>query len=177
MKHISDEMLQRWLDGVLGRAAKERAREHLSTCSSCRSRLDEWESLYEVLVAMPAKVPTDLFDNVMAAIATESMPARERAWVHVYGIGLAAAAMVAGVFLVGSAPEVPTWVGSSIGTLVSQSVSLIAAGVTLFRVAGTWLWLSAATLSVIGALMWIVIVRTAMVIAPRHSFALVGVRR
>ena len=78
MKHLSDETLQRRLDGALGRVANERVERHLSTCENCGSRLKEWESFYESLVVAPAALPPHLSETVMAAIAVEPLPVRTR---------------------------------------------------------------------------------------------------
>jgi predicted anti-sigma-YlaC factor YlaD len=48
-KHLNDEEIQEYLDGVLNSARITEAREHLNSCLACRSTVNQYRSIYTAL--------------------------------------------------------------------------------------------------------------------------------
>jgi anti-sigma factor RsiW len=96
--HLTDELAQLHLEGLLAPSAAAEAEAHLGNCADCRALLDSYRALSEALSGLaPAEPPADFTAGVMGRIA-----ARERAlaWERRMAAGiLAAVAALAGALL------------------------------------------------------------------------------
>lgn len=86
-RHLSDEILGRYLDGDLGRTKRLAARRHLGACPACRARIAEWERLFSRLSGLTRFAPAKGFaDRVLARLPAVPAVAPARAaaapWVH-----------------------------------------------------------------------------------------------
>jgi anti-sigma factor RsiW len=74
-----ESKLVEYLDGRAQRAERHAVEEHLSGCASCRSRAEEFRTLWSTLDDLPAISPSPAFDaSLRARIAAE--PARVGFW-------------------------------------------------------------------------------------------------
>jgi Putative zinc-finger len=69
MDHPSDSQLNEYLDRRLSSGARRAMEAHLATCESCRSRLDEFQFIFERLAKLPeARLPHDLAPDILARL-------------------------------------------------------------------------------------------------------------
>jgi anti-sigma factor RsiW len=111
--HLTDELAQLHLEGLLAPSAAAEAQAHLAHCPDCRALVHSFRALSEALASLaPVEPPPDFTAGVMAGIA-----ARERAaaWERRIASGiLAAVAALAGALLAvigpgAVAPTVSQW--------------------------------------------------------------------
>ena len=81
--HLSEEILHAYLDGDLAWEARQRVREHVLTCETCRQRLESLRQAEYALRQIPTfSVPTDFTAQVMQRIRAVSPPLwRQRSFV------------------------------------------------------------------------------------------------
>ncbi len=82
MTHISDNLLNEYLDQQLDTAVHERLTAHLTTCNDCQLRLSEAEQLFATLDALP-EIPLmgDLSRQVVARLTAEFKPRPLPRWI------------------------------------------------------------------------------------------------
>ena len=74
-----DSKLVEYLDGRARPAERHAVEEHLSACAACRSRAEEFRSMWSALDELPAISPSPAFDaSLRSRIAAE--PARHSFW-------------------------------------------------------------------------------------------------
>ncbi len=100
--HRSDELAQRWVDGVLPAPEAARAAEHAASCAECAALAESYRALSLDLEALPVlELPEDFTAGVLSRVeARERALARERstavAVLCALGIALAGALLVGG---------------------------------------------------------------------------------
>ena len=68
MRHISDELIQQYLDNPESFDNSEVER-HLSVCFECREKLEQYQELYQHLSVESEVVPNETFNlSVLAAV-------------------------------------------------------------------------------------------------------------
>lgn len=95
--HLSDELAQRHLEGILSGAAAAEVEAHLAGCADCRALVASYRALAEALDGLgPAEPPADFTAGVLARIdARERSAALERR----LALGILAAVGAAAVLL------------------------------------------------------------------------------
>ncbi len=67
-EHLSEEIVQEYLDDVLGLEARARVERHLAACARCAAEMDAWQTLFSGLGELPELGPAEGFtDRVMDA--------------------------------------------------------------------------------------------------------------
>jgi predicted anti-sigma-YlaC factor YlaD len=124
--HLSDELAQRHLDGILSGAAADEVEEHLAACSGCRALLKSYRALSQALDALvPAEPPTDFTAGVLARIAArERSAARERrlALGILAGVGAAAAVLFVVAGQGAWAPLLSRWSSALVGATAALRI-------------------------------------------------------
>lgn len=70
MTHLSDELLQEYIDKVLNESENLSTEEHLSNCLICNNRKKEFVALSELFVRSAIRQPSDDFNSkVMSRVA------------------------------------------------------------------------------------------------------------
>lgn len=95
------ERLNAYLDGELSREEAEDVRKHLERCPECRELLSQFEAMSAGLKEMEEEPPSKLAGSIMDRVRSEQTPNRNRRRRFAYGTFVAAAAVVAVVFLAG----------------------------------------------------------------------------
>jgi len=122
-----ESKLIEYLDGRARPAERHAVEEHLSGCASCRSRAEEFRSLWSALDDLPAISPSPAFDaSLRVRIAAE--PARRGfwAWLPSPRLAFAVTALVAMSVWLSSAPRVttnPSMVSHAIQSIQASKVS------------------------------------------------------
>lgn len=86
--HMSTEIMQALLDGVLGEAEAAEAQQHLDTCARCHATFEGWTTLFDQLDSLTDLSPTvgfadRIIDSVPAARpAPLSLRDRARGWLR-----------------------------------------------------------------------------------------------
>ena len=81
MAHISDELLNEYLDQQLDTTTHERLTAHLAACDDCQVRLLEAQQLFATLDALPeAPLMVDLSRQVVARLSAEFKPRPLPGW-------------------------------------------------------------------------------------------------
>jgi len=94
--HIADQSLSAFIDDQLAPDAALQAQTHLETCSVCRVRLDELQSLVDLLHRLPSLEPPRDFSIGPRLVADPPNVVRLRRW---YGVVRAGAATLAAAFV------------------------------------------------------------------------------
>jgi predicted anti-sigma-YlaC factor YlaD len=93
MLHLSEEVLNEYLDGALDGAARQLADAHLAGCSACRAQLDELRNVFVLL--------STLADEASASdLATPVRSTADTAWPIARGRTMALLAAQGGVALI-----------------------------------------------------------------------------
>lgn len=91
MKHLTDIQLNEYLDGTLDALTKRDCDKHLADCDPCRARLDELQSLFAKLSALPeARLPHDLTAKVLAGLPPKQPRLLTPAFAAQLGVALGA---------------------------------------------------------------------------------------
>jgi hypothetical protein len=73
MNHLSDSQLNEYLDGSLTAGPRHTAASHLKLCDSCRTRLAEFQLVFDQLAQLPeARLAHDLTPRVLARLPQEN---------------------------------------------------------------------------------------------------------
>lgn len=93
MNHLSDPFLNEYLDGALSPQERSQIQSHLDTCAACRSRLEQLESLFRTLSALPEETPSS---GLLPAIVSQIRPSTPiNRWMLVLALqSVAAAALI-----------------------------------------------------------------------------------
>jgi anti-sigma factor RsiW len=91
--HLSDELAQTLVDGLLPERTRAECRAHLDLCESCRLLVDSYVALGDALDGLDAPLPPPDFTDVVM----ERIDAREqvRAWERKLAFGILGAAACA----------------------------------------------------------------------------------
>lgn len=132
MSHLSEEMLNRYLDHELSAAQRGEAENHLAGCAVCRAELKELKSIFDNLAEWsPAPLPFDISQRVMAQL--EPVPAKAARFRPLVWVGLAVQVLLTGLIGVWVYP----WVGG-LGLPVPGSLDFSPVWQTLTSL-GNWL--------------------------------------
>jgi len=84
MGHLSEELLNEYLDSALDESSRRQVASHLAQCAECRARLEEWQEVFSGLASLP-EIPLDrdLTPRVLARLP--GRPA-SRCWWLVLGL-------------------------------------------------------------------------------------------
>jgi anti-sigma factor RsiW len=104
-----ESKLVEYLDGRARPAERHAVEEHLSTCASCRTRAEEFRSLWGALDDLPAISPSPAFDaSLRARIAAEPPRRGFWDWLPSPRLAFAVTALVAMSVWLSSGPRVIT---------------------------------------------------------------------
>jgi len=124
--HLSDELAQRHLDGILSGAAAAEVEEHLAGCGGCQALLASYRALAEALDGLvPAEPPADFTTGVLARIeARERSAARERrlALGILGGVGAAAVLLFSVAGQGAWAPLLSRWSNALVGATAALRI-------------------------------------------------------
>ncbi len=124
--HLSDELAQRHLEGMLAGPVATEVEEHLAACAGCRALEASYRALGEALDALvPAEPPADFTSGVLARIeARERAAARERrlALGILAGVGAAAVALFAVAGQGAWAPLLSRWSNALVGATAALRI-------------------------------------------------------
>lgn len=68
--HLTDDLLNEYLDAALAAEERARAEQHLALCPECAARLDAMRTLFSTLEALPAiPLTRDVVGEVLARLA------------------------------------------------------------------------------------------------------------
>jgi anti-sigma factor RsiW len=74
MNHLTDEILNEYLDDALSPAARAEAESHLRTCAECGRQLDELTALFSALSALPdLELARDLSADVVQTLTPQPL--------------------------------------------------------------------------------------------------------
>lgn len=124
------ELVGAYVLGGLTDAERVSVQAHLDGCAECRAEVDELAPVAAALQGVdPAALgpltppPTELGDNILAAVRDHSRRRDRDRWVRRAGAGLLAAAVLAGVFFLGiqaaPAPATPPVIAMSVQNVAS----------------------------------------------------------
>jgi anti-sigma factor RsiW len=95
MNHLSDEILNEYLDDALSPDARAEVESHLRGCADCELRLDQLADLFFVLSALPeADLTRDLSADVVRTLTPQPLP-RLLKWTALLQMAAALTALVA----------------------------------------------------------------------------------
>ena len=98
MTHLTEELLNEYLDNALAPAARTDAEVHLATCVACRDELESLRSLFAEIESLPnVPLERDLTSAVMAQIGIKVAVPRPLGWALIVQ-GLAALVMLASLW-------------------------------------------------------------------------------
>jgi anti-sigma factor RsiW len=87
--HLTDDVLNEYLDAALDPQARRAAERHIGGCEHCRGRLDDLQRLFDALADLPMTVPTaDLRPAVLDRIPPQDRRSRARTISAQLGAGL-----------------------------------------------------------------------------------------
>ncbi|SMC73117.1 anti-sigma factor family protein [Papillibacter cinnamivorans] len=118
------ERLSAYLDGELSREEAADVREHLENCPECRELLSQFEAIRGGMRELEAEPPADLAGGIMDRVRAEKAPNRYKRHRFAYGTFVAAAAVVALVFLAG--PGIVNNISALRGTSGAESADAAA---------------------------------------------------
>lgn len=104
-----ESKLVEYLDGRAKPAERRTVEEHLTACAECRTRAEEFRTLWDVLDDLPALSPSSVFDaSLRARIAAEPVRRSFWDWMPSPRLAFAVAALVAMSVWLSSMPRVAT---------------------------------------------------------------------
>jgi len=110
MNHLSDEILNEYLDDALPPDARAEVESHLRDCADCELRLDELADVFFELSALPeADLMRDLSADVARTLTPQPLP-RLLKWTALLQVAAALTALIASLPLLQTmfAMDVPT---------------------------------------------------------------------
>ncbi len=124
--HLTDELAQRHLEGILAGSAAAEVEEHLAGCAGCQALVASYRALTEALDDLvPAEPPADFTAGVLARIeARQRSAARDRrlALGILAGVGAAALALFAVAGQGAWAPLLSRWSGALVGAAAALRI-------------------------------------------------------
>jgi hypothetical protein len=94
MNHLNDFTLNEYLDQTLNETEREKAEAHLQSCDSCHAKLDEFQTVFAELEALPdAPLEHDLTPSILTRL---SQKPPVRVWTRAFAAQLG---VVVGTFI------------------------------------------------------------------------------
>ena len=73
MKHLTENQLNEYLDGLMEAQEQEHMQAHLSDCGDCRERLAALKAVFQALAVLPEQTPrSDLTPSILQALPCSS---------------------------------------------------------------------------------------------------------
>jgi anti-sigma factor RsiW len=108
MMHISDDVLQAYLDGELADGEGRTVAAHITDCGACGARLRSLERLYSLVESLPERpLDADLMPGVMARLAPRPALSRRARWMLLVELGLGVGSLAGALSLLNWTP--PAW--------------------------------------------------------------------
>ena len=83
MNHLSDSQLNEYLDGTLTENARRAVSAHLESCISCRTRLKEFQFVFDRLAELPeVRSSHDLTPGILMRLPQK----RSRLWTPLFAV-------------------------------------------------------------------------------------------
>ena len=134
MNHLSDEILNEYLDDALPPDSRAEVESHLHDCADCELRLDELADLFFELSALPeADLARDLSADVVRTLTPQPLP-RLLKWTALLQVAAALTALVASLPLLQTmfAMDVPAITLPTLPDLTLRFEQAVAEMQTLF---------------------------------------------
>ncbi|MGE0551734.1 MAG: anti-sigma factor [Kofleriaceae bacterium] len=136
MPCVAPDELAQYLDGEVSANRATAVRDHVETCSRCRSALDRERRIIAAVAAPLAASRVDLVDRVMRQLEVRPTPAPRRHLVF-WAAPLATAATIALVLLVRSTPRPTNAEFQARGATATSSQLSKRVGVTVLAIGST----------------------------------------